>query len=160
MRRGFSMLELLVVVGIIGLFAGLVIPSLASASRPVGGSIENLLEIDLRRARTEALMRGEPIALVAADDGRSWWLAPSRSAGTPIDGTVRAFGRGGLAPMKGTTLIAKGDEDSAAWRVIASFDSLGSRDEGVPSLELRDSSGKRVAAWTIPAGRTRLAAAH
>ena len=40
-------------------------------------------------------------------------------------------------------------------RVFAHFDTLGSRDEGEPTLELRDRDGDRIASWTIPAGRTR-----
>ena len=60
--------------------------------------------------------------------------------------------------MKGATLVIKGGEATdERFRVFAEFDTLGSRDEGVPSFELRDRDGTRIESWTLPAGRTRLA---
>ena len=155
--RAFTLLEVMVAVAVVGVFAVLVIPGLADAARPMGEPIRQLLDADLRRARTESMVRGEPIVMVAARDGSGWWLAPAQAPSQRIDGTYRGFGRGGLAPMKGATLVVKGEQEGDGdYRVFAEFDTLGSRDEGVPSLELRDRDGKAVDGWTLPAGRTRL----
>ena len=156
-RRAFTLVELLLVAGIIGIFAGLVIPRFADTSRPPADPIARLLETDLRRARTEAMALGKPIVAVASQDGGSWWLSHATSPAKPIAGTERRFGSGGLAPMKGAKLTVKSDDGALedGSRVFAHFDTLGSRDEGEPTLELRDRDGDRIASWTIPAGRTR-----
>jgi len=155
-RRGFTLIEALLVAGIIGIFATLVLPGLAGGSQPPADPVRTMLEADLRRARTEAMMRGEPVVAVARPDGSSWWLGLARSPEVAIDGTRRAFGHGGLASMKGASLLVKDEADATGPRVFATFDALGSRDEGVPTLELRDRSGRAVESWTLPAGRTRL----
>jgi len=156
--KGFSFIEVMVAAAVIAVFAMLVVPGLANASRPMGGPVREMLDADLRRARTESMVRGEPVAMVAARDGSGWWLAPAHEPATKIDGTYRGFGRGGLAPLKGATLFVKGDQEGdGTYRVFAEFDTLGSRDEGTPALELRDRDGKPVESWTLPAGRTRLA---
>ncbi|MFM7259866.1 MAG: prepilin-type N-terminal cleavage/methylation domain-containing protein, partial [bacterium] len=56
-HRGFSFVELLVVVGLLGIFASLVIPGLASARLPVATPVEHALEADRCLARTEAIAR-------------------------------------------------------------------------------------------------------
>ena len=160
-RRGFSFVEIMVATAVIGIFAALVLPGFANASRPMGEPVREMLDADLRRARTESMVRGEPVVIVAASNGSGWWLATASTPASAIDGTYRAFGRGGLGPMKGATLVIKGGEATdERFRVFAEFDTLGSRDEGVPSFELRDRDGTRIESWTLPAGRTRLADAR
>lgn len=156
--RGFSFIEVLVAAAVIAVFAALVVPGLANATRPMGEPVKQMLDADLRRARTESMVRGEAVVVVAARDGSGWWLAPAHEPATKIDGTYRGFGRGGLGAMKGAKIFVKGEEEGDGdYRVFAEFDTLGSRDEGVPSIELRDRDGKTVESWTLPAGRTRLA---
>ncbi len=162
-RRAFTLVELMIVVGVIGVFAGVVIPRMGDGARPIAARVAEILEADLRRARTEALARGGPIVAVAAADGHAWWLAGAKTPATPIDGTERQFGRSGLAPMKGATLTITNDdaaEEAAEINgcvVFASFDALGSRDESTPAFTLHDATGASLANWTLPAGRTRLA---
>ena len=160
-RRGFTLVEVLLVAGIIGIFATLVLPGLAGGSQPPADPVRTMLEADLRRARTEAMMRGEPVVAVVGPQGSAWWLGLARTPEVAIDGTRRAFGHGGLAPMKGASLEGKaaadetGDEDDA--RVFASFDALGSRDEHAATIALRDASRRELAAWRLEAGRTKFA---
>lgn len=157
-RRAFTIVELLLVAGIIGIFAGLVIPRFADASRPPADPVARLLEADLRRARTEAMALGKPVVAVASQDGASWWLASAASPAQPLAGTERRFGSGGLAPMKGAKLTVKSDDGARedGSRIFAHFDTLGSRDEGEPVLELRDARGEPIERWTLSAGRARL----
>lgn len=155
--RGFSFIEVLVAAAVIAVFAALVVPGLANAARPMGEPVKQMLDADLRRARTESMVRGESVVMVAARDGSGWWLAPKSDPSVKLDGSYRGFGRGGLGAMKGATLFVKGDEEGDGdYRVFAEFDTLGSRDEGTPAIELRDRDGKTVESWNLPAGRARL----
>lgn len=164
-RRGFTFVEVLVVVGILGLFASLVIPRLASAKLPVATPVENTLEADLRLARTEAIARARPMAFVIADNGSAWWIAEATNPTEPIERTRREFGRGALTELDGVT-IAVTNSDSATHlahesaHVIATFDALGTRDAGAVELFARDARGLEIARWILPAGRTRLAPAE
>lgn len=160
-RRGFTFIELCVVTAILAVFATLVIPRIASARGSAASSVEQLLEADLRRARTEALARAQPIVVVAAADGSAWWIAEGTRPSTPIAGAMRVFGRGALVEHADARLSAALPIDDAAGsdptepRAFARFDALGSRDEGIPTLTLTESS-RRSAQWTLPAGRSRL----
>ena len=160
-RTGFTFVEMCVVAAILAVFATLVIPRIASARTSAAASVEQLLEADLRRARTEALARAHPIVVVAAHDGSSWWIAADEEPSTPIAGTMRAFGRGTLVEHGDARLTAAlasetgGDHAESAPRIFARFDALGSRDEGIPTLTLTESA-RRSAQWTLPAGRSRL----
>lgn len=155
--RGFTFVELAVVVGIVAVFATLVIPSLAGASRPTGRPFQTLLESDLQRARTESVVRGEGIVVIADADGLGWRIARERDPGTPLDGVARRIGKTVLAPFKGCTLTVKGEESDGT---IARYDALGTRDGAEPALLLRDPAGETIGSWTLPAGRTRLAPAN
>ncbi|MFM1868541.1 MAG: hypothetical protein RL591_1949 [Planctomycetota bacterium] len=172
-RRAFSFVEVLVVVGILGLFAALVIPRLASARLPLATPVENTLEADLRLARTEAIARSKPIVFVVAEGGDAWWIADATTPSEPIDRTRREFGRGALTELHGVTievanvvpnmeleseLVPSEDARHAdGVSVVATFDALGTRDNDVVYFTARDERGLRFAHWTLPAGRTRLA---
>ncbi|MFM1803128.1 MAG: hypothetical protein RL136_7 [Planctomycetota bacterium] len=156
-RRGFTLIELLLVVAIVGVFAGLVLPGLAGGDQGFVRPVESMLEADLKRARSEALASGAPVVAVAAADGSAWWLAPAAQPDRAIAGSRRAFGHGGLAPMKGAHLVVKGSgETDAGDRILATFDTLGCRDENDAGIELRGRDGARLGSWTLAAGRTRL----
>ena len=158
--RAFSLLELLLVVGVIGVFAGLVIPGFADASRPLGEPVCQTLEADLRRARTEAMVRSESVVAVADAKGGAWWLGLARSPGVALDGTRRQLGSGGLSAAKRAHLVVKtdaaGNTDETDYIVFARFDTLGARDESTTVFELRDEDGRAAGRWTMNAGRTRL----
>jgi prepilin-type N-terminal cleavage/methylation domain-containing protein len=167
-HRGFSFVEVLVVAGILGLFASLVIPRLASAKLPQATPVENTLEADLRLARTEAIARARPVVFVLTENGAAWWIAEATNPTEPIDRTRREFGRGALTELDGVRVeivsssfngqLASSDRarNADGGRVIATFDALGTRDNDVVQFNARDAHGSLIATWTLPAGRTRL----
>ncbi|MEY3021076.1 MAG: hypothetical protein RIS86_272 [Planctomycetota bacterium] len=156
-HRGFTFVEMLVVVAILALFAWLVIPGLAGARSPIAGPVETMIEADLQRAKTEAMTRATPVVVAAAEDGSAWWIAPSADPTEAIEGSRRMFGTAGLVQYREARLDVKsgfgGLVEGA--RVIAVFDPLGSRDTGTPILTLRN-GGSSIASWTLPSGRTKL----
>ncbi len=160
--RAFTMMEVLVVAAILGLFASMVIPQFAKAHEPVATLLEHTLEADLRLARTEAMTRARPVSLVVSADGSSWWIADHATLGTPVGGLVRTCGQSSLYELAGVSLLVKRDADGTAAtsasgvRVLATFDSLGARDGATVDLAARDANGAIVGEWTILAGRTRL----
>lgn len=86
MRRGFTLVELLVVLVLMGLAVGLVAP----AFRPPEPPSESALAPLLRAGRSAAIRRGEPTLLTVERDGR-WQLRGRASAGDPLaDGRIAA----------------------------------------------------------------------
>lgn len=160
--RAFTMMEVLVVAAILGLFASIVIPRFAAAREPVATLIEHTLEADLRLARTEAIARVRPVSLVISEDRHSWWIADHASLDTPIGGAVRTCGQGTLYELAHVTLTVKRDDNGSnsttprGASVVATFDALGARDGATVDLAARDESGTIAGEWTILAGRTRL----
>lgn len=159
-RRAFTMIEMLVVAAVVAVFASLVIPSLAGAGTPSASVLEPVIEADLQRARTEAMARGKGVSLVVAADGSRWWLAQTKDASTPIDGTMREFGRGSLVPFAGMRLSLTADADDAepnGARVLAAFDANGARDESLQTLEFGPRNARKaLGRWSLAPGRARL----
>ena len=87
MRRGFTLVEMLVVLVLIGLVVGLVAPAMRPPEPPVEAPISPLL----RAGRTAAVRRGEPTILHVERDGA--WRVDGRGATTE-----GPFAAGRLAP--------------------------------------------------------------
>ena len=161
--RAFTMIEALLVAGLIGLFASIVIPGLSNAALPIAAPVEAAIEADLRLARTEALARARAVEFVVGDGGTRWWIADASDPSTPVSNTLREFGRGTLHAMSGATIEVTNpfevdpQQSNLHGSVIARFDALGTRDEGVATITLRDKNGAAAGHWKLPAGRTRLA---
>ena len=158
LRRAFTMLELLLVVGLLTLFASIVIPGLSSAPESIAPPVEAALDADLRLARTEAIARAQPVVLATSMNGDSWWIAARETPDVPIEGSLREFGRGTLVAARGAELHVQGESvrETANTLIVAQFDALGSRDEGALVLSLQSAGGKPLTEWTLAAGRTRL----
>lgn len=165
-RRAMTFIELMVVLGVLALFAMVVIPGVAGARVPLAQPIQEMLEADLRRARTESLARAEAVVMVAAENGSGWWLALASSPQSELTGTKRSFGHGVLSEFTTTSLHVRNfidegdnviDEEQIDAHVVAQFDALGTRDDRIKELTL-SAEKANIAQWTLCAGRTRLVA--
>lgn len=160
--RAFTMIELLVVAAVLAVFASLVIPGFAGAGTPSASVLEPVLEADLQRARTEAMARGAGISMMLSADGSRWWIATSKDASTPLEGTMRQFGRGALEPFARTKLslgaeLGEEQDDANGARPIAQFDANGARDEALRTLTFHANGSRTpLARWTLAPGRARL----
>lgn len=84
MRRGFTLVELLVVLVLMGLAFGLVAPALRTPDPPEESALAPLV----RAGRAAAIRRGEATLLVVARDG-SWRVQARASDGEPPLATGR-----------------------------------------------------------------------
>ncbi|MBC7844465.1 MAG: prepilin-type N-terminal cleavage/methylation domain-containing protein [Gemmatimonadaceae bacterium] len=89
-RRGFTLLELLVVLVLLGLGAAFVLPTLRLPARPAGGGGP------LERARATALRRGESVRLSITADGL-WSVRATADTG----GTILLSGTTAVTPDAG-----------------------------------------------------------
>jgi general secretion pathway protein H len=134
MRRGFTLVEVLVVLAILGIAAAAVAPALARAARgstPVERSTEEVLRV-LRSARKEALQRGVAVTVWITPGSGRYRVVEAVSDGPapdPVAGGV-------LALVPDTRLLA--DPPGASF----AFDPLGGGSGG--PLTVQGSTGVRV----------------
>lgn len=81
MARGFTLLELLVVLAILGLMAALAMPG--KPPRASAESAARLLAGDLARARTQAIAGNEDVVVVFDVEGRTWQGAGTKGTLPP-----------------------------------------------------------------------------
>ena len=104
-RRAVTLLELLVVLALLGLAAGVVLPAL----RPAGTGPSDRVAAVVARARAQAQARGEALVLVVTGDG-TWTLgvadeeapllASGQAAGAPrVPWALRLTPRGACLPI-------------------------------------------------------------
>jgi general secretion pathway protein H len=94
-EAGATLIEMLVVIGILGLVAGLVFPTWSSPLRRVQlYEARSALVAHLRDARADSVRSGDSVTLELSDDGRAYGWEQSRAvlpAGVGIDGEPRAI---------------------------------------------------------------------
>lgn len=71
-QRGFSLVEMLIVIGIVAIMATIAVPSLASfVNQTRLNSMRNLLTNDINTARSEAIKSNVRVAICAANNAHS-----------------------------------------------------------------------------------------
>jgi len=94
-EAGATLIEMLVVVGILGLVTGLVFPAWISPLRRVQlYEARSALIAHLRTARADSVRGGDSVTLELSDDGRAYGWEQSRAvlpAGVGIEGEPRAI---------------------------------------------------------------------
>ena len=156
--RAFTLVEVMIVVLILAILATVAAPSLLNAATPLPSTISDTLEIDMRRARIEAIGRMKPVVLMLGKGRERWWLADAEASALPIDGTLRVFGNGTLGNYGGYMVSAEvnGSPLANGDAVIARFDAVGSRDDTTIVLSLIGPlSPKPLATWTLEPQRTK-----
>jgi general secretion pathway protein H len=94
-EAGFTLIEMLVVVGVMALVSGLIFPSFARTSQTLLLTrAEAGVAADLRAARAAALRSGRPVALTVAADGSDYTVGGQTRV---LPGHMRLAARGPIA---------------------------------------------------------------
>lgn len=160
-RSGFTLIEVLIVVLVLAIFASMVVPGLANAQAPIPRPLADLIELDLRRAAIESVGSVRETVLVIGKERDRWWIQPGGriDASLALPTSQRVLGTGNLAPFAGHRLdiVIDGARLPRGDAVAAAFDQRGTRDRAAVELTLLQAAdGAQVARWTLEAQRTKL----
>lgn len=160
-RSGFTIIEMLIVVIVLGVLASLVIPSLASATLPIPRSLADLVEYDLRRARVESVGMVSEVNMVVGRDRDRWWLqrAGTANVAAALPSSVRVLGRGSLGGFEGLRLELRidGATPPRGEAAVATYSPQGERDRRTIELRLLEPDTKsELGRWRIDPQRSKL----
>lgn len=161
LSRGFTLVEIMIVVLMLAILASLVGPTLANATAPLPRTIGDVLEADFRRARVEAISTVREMHLVVAADRAQWWLQPAGApdAATALPSSTRILGLGNLAPFDGVLLepTINGGKAPSAATPFAIFSTDGLRSSTRLEIALVNSATtKELIRWRAQPQRTQL----
>lgn len=159
--RGFTLIEMLVVVVVMAILASVALPTLAGASAPLARPIADLLENDLRIARFEAMGSMRDTLLVVGEARDRWWLQPAGELepARALPASLRVIGVDTLKPYEGhgISVLINGEEPADGAVILAQFDSEGTRNDTTIHIALTAAMSKsRLATWRLDPRRTRL----
>jgi prepilin-type N-terminal cleavage/methylation domain-containing protein len=158
---GFTLIEVLIVVLVLAIFASMVVPGLANAQAPIPRPLADLIELDLRRAAIESVGSVRETVLVLGKERDRWWIQPGGNidASLALPASQRVLGTGNLAPFAGhrLDLVIDGARLPGGDVVAAVFDQRGTRDRATIALTLLNAAdGTQLARWTLESQRTKL----
>lgn len=116
MRRGLSLVDLLVAIGILSVAALISLPTLSTSERATLDGAANLLAADLEHAVALSVTEpSDPIVVALHGSGDGYHLARLSDPETPIErhengqAWTVTFGEGGAALLNGVTLAPVGE---------------------------------------------------
>lgn len=115
-ERGFTLLEMLVVLGILGLMTGIAFPALQRPYRRLAADTCRFAVLaDLRTARAEARRTDHAVAFAVSPDGQTYgWADQSRRLPADVrlgESGVLVFDRNGASEGARLTLFSPGRRD-------------------------------------------------
>jgi len=107
------MLEMMIVVGILGIIGALAVPMFSATDATRLTSAANVLAADIDAARAESIAHAEDVRMLVFDaDTITWHIAAASDTATPINHPdkglpySRSFGSGALDQLEGVTVFS------------------------------------------------------
>lgn len=110
-RRGVSMLEMMIVVAVLGIIGAMAVPMFSATDATRLASAASVLAADIDAARAESIAHSEDMRLLVFDnDNVTWHIAAVSDTTTPINHPdtglpyTRTLGSGAMQQLQGVTI--------------------------------------------------------
>lgn len=130
-HRAFTFVELLIVILILGIAAGLVVPQMGQTASTKLVEAARLLAADLGEAQIESMSHGEDLRLVVFDpDNNAYQIAAASDPDTPITNPIGntpyrvTFGSDRAGALTGVTIqnLSVGGDDKLGFGIYGQLD--------------------------------------